>query len=345
MLRSYVARGLALALVVAATTAQAGVTVFQDPTNTGTTGAGPVQVNVGGPAVPLNLYYQQTGAGSPSGPNVCLSGTGPEVCGWDVYVSTSAPTIVLQSFSADPNSDVIGAISGNVLRANGGNPINGETGVHRIGTVFVSATTTGTVSVSGNLYVTASLAAAPVDTGNVLANAVVGSNDLDGDGILDSADNCPSVPNPTQTDADGDSVGDVCDNCVNVANPRVAPSEAAFLAANQWATLTGGQRDDDHDGYGNKCDAHFPGVVGLIVGPADLTQFRASNGKSRNVDTCGTTGTRPCAIFDIDEASTLLGAPDLTAFRGLNGKAPGPKCATCPLACSAGTAGTCGAIP
>ena len=64
------------------------------------------------------------------------------------------------------------------------------------------------------------------------------------------------------------------------SNPRVA---ANFLSTNQWATLTGGQRDDDHDGYGNKCDANFPGVAGLFVGTGDLTQFRASNGKSRTV--------------------------------------------------------------
>ena len=117
------------------------------------------------------------------------------------------------------------------------------------------------------------------------------------------------------------------DSCVNVANPRVLDGDAAFLANNPWATLSGAQRDDDHDGYGNKCDGKFPG------------------GKNRTTDTCGTTGTRPCAIFDLDESSLLIGTPDLAVFRTLNGKAPGPKCPTCPLACNAGTAGTCGAIP
>ena len=169
--------------------------------------------------------------------------------------------------------------------------------------------------------------------------------DADADGVSDDLDNCPTVANADQADADGDGVGDVCDNCVNLANPRVTPDAATYIGANPWATLTGGQRDDDHDGYGNKCDAKFPGVAGLVVGPADLTQFRASNGKSRIADNCGTSGTKPCAIFDLDEASALLGAPDLAQFRTLNGKAPGPKCATCPLPCTAGTAGTCGAIP
>jgi hypothetical protein len=35
--------------------------------------------------------------------------------------------------------------------------------------------------------------------------------DTDGDGVPDSADNCPLVANPGQQDADGDSIGDHCD--------------------------------------------------------------------------------------------------------------------------------------
>lgn len=36
--------------------------------------------------------------------------------------------------------------------------------------------------------------------------------DTDGDGILDLADNCPLISNPSQTDTDGDGTGDVCDD-------------------------------------------------------------------------------------------------------------------------------------
>ena len=35
--------------------------------------------------------------------------------------------------------------------------------------------------------------------------------DSDGDGVLDSADNCPNDPNPGQVDSDGDGRGDACD--------------------------------------------------------------------------------------------------------------------------------------
>lgn len=37
-------------------------------------------------------------------------------------------------------------------------------------------------------------------------------NDDDNDGILDSADNCPTVANASQTDSDGDGWGDACDD-------------------------------------------------------------------------------------------------------------------------------------
>jgi hypothetical protein len=167
------------------------------------------------------------------------------------------------------------------------------------------------------------------------------TGDADGDGVCDDFDNCLGIANADQADNDADGVGNLCDNCVNISNPKVA---ATFLSANQWATLTGGQRDDDHDGYGNKCDGDFT-PTGALVGPADLTQYRTANGKSRLVDTCGTSGVRPCAIFDLDEANTLIGPADLAQFRLLNGKAPGPKCASCPLACTNGTAGTCGPVP
>ncbi len=35
--------------------------------------------------------------------------------------------------------------------------------------------------------------------------------DIDGDGVLDSADNCPAIANPLQLDTDGDGDGDACD--------------------------------------------------------------------------------------------------------------------------------------
>ena len=37
--------------------------------------------------------------------------------------------------------------------------------------------------------------------------------DSDGDGVLNTNDNCPQDPNPRQEDFDGDKVGNACDLC------------------------------------------------------------------------------------------------------------------------------------
>ncbi|NVB85445.1 MAG: hypothetical protein HOV81_44180 [Kofleriaceae bacterium] len=61
--------------------------------------------------------------------------------------------------------------------------------------------------------------------------------DSDGDGQLDTEDNCPFIANVDQHDLDGDNVGDVCDNCMIVANPDQ-------------------QARGDADALGDACDPH-----------------------------------------------------------------------------------------
>jgi len=81
------------------------------------------------------------------------------------------------------------------------------------------------------------------------AEVDAGPLDVDDDGVLDSADNCPGLANPAQRDHDGDDVGDVCDPC-----PQRPVAE------------TGG--DSDGDGVGDACDPR-PGEfdrIGLFEG-------------------------------------------------------------------------------
>ena len=60
------------------------------------------------------------------------------------------------------------------------------------------------------------------------------SNDMDGDGVPDNLDNCPTMANADQRDHDVDGRGDVCDLCPHIA-------EAADV-------------DNDGDGVGDACD-------------------------------------------------------------------------------------------
>lgn len=49
-----------------------------------------------------------------------------------------------------------------------------------------------------------------------------GGDDIDGDGVIDSEDNCPNTYNPNQEDTDGDGIGDACEG-------TTPPNESPFL--------------------------------------------------------------------------------------------------------------------
>jgi hypothetical protein len=87
------------------------------------------------------------------------------------------------------------------------------------------------------------------------------SNDIDNDGIPDSSDNCPKIPNANQADTDHDYIGDACDNCPAAYNP--------------------GQGDVNADGVGDACEVDSnPPTIRVTLepenpGPMDLVTLTA----------------------------------------------------------------------
>lgn len=89
-----------------------------------------------------------------------------------------------------------------------------------------------------------------------ISDLVLG-HDFDGDGIVDSVDNCPCHANPDQTDGDGDGIGDGCDNCLYIPNPDQEDFDndgVGDVCDNCFSTPNPWQEDTDGDGVGDSCD-------------------------------------------------------------------------------------------
>ena len=112
-------------------------------------------------------------------------------------------------------------------------------------------------------------------------NALLLGADDDRDGVLNTADNCPTVANANQVDADGDGAGDACDSTPN--GPDVDGDGVGELVDNCGAVANQSQSDRDANGRGDLCDV--PAVTGknrvagklwkLTAGVSEKTTLRA----------------------------------------------------------------------
>src|SRR5207249_3867911 len=81
-------------------------------------------------------------------------------------------------------------------------------------------------------------------------------DDRDGDGRIDTADNCPDVANPGQENADGDALGDACDPCTDTDGDGFGDPGFPLNTCpvdNCPKIPNPGQLDGDHDGRGDAC--------------------------------------------------------------------------------------------
>jgi hypothetical protein len=203
------------------------------------------------------------------------------------------------------------------------------------------------LSAAGTLTVTETPLAVPLAPPGVVtvASSAGGSatrlvaainSDEDGDGIPNTADNCPLIPNADQLDSDVDGVGDACDNCLANANPLQEDTDldgVGDACDNCLANANPSQEDGDGDGvgdacdncseiantsqidsnadgYGNICDADL-NDDGLVSG-ADALIFKVAFGQSGN------------NAADLNGDGLVSGA-DALIFKAAFGKAPGPS--------------------
>jgi hypothetical protein len=67
------------------------------------------------------------------------------------------------------------------------------------------------------------------------------NEDSDGDGIVNSQDNCPNTYNPNQSDVDNDGIGDLCDETNNNASPNLTWGNVTVKVGTTTYNVNNGQ--------------------------------------------------------------------------------------------------------
>ncbi len=184
-------------------------------------------------------------------------------------------------------------------------------------------------------------AASNVKNGSTTYLGDLGAADSDGDGIPDSADDCPNVFNPArpmdngvQADADVDGLGDACDPCplnagtsvCTTPDPNDVDGDGVPTAQDNCpADFNPTQTDTDGDGLGDACDACPLPNPGGTACPTTLYALKAPGsplvGQHVSLGNVLVTGVAPSGFFlQVHENETGYAGPD---FSGLFVYKPG----------------------
>ncbi|WP_437813487.1 lamin tail domain-containing protein [Sorangium sp. So ce1078] len=163
-------------------------------------------------------------------------------------------------------------------------------------------------------------ASAPVNAsvnGSTVYTGQPTDEDLDGDGIADEADDCPSVFNPirpldngAQADFDGDGDGDACDACPLDAgstlcaelDPDDSDNDGVLNGADSCPSHQNPEQADmDGDGKGDPCDPcpaeANPGTRGCTVSIYDIKDGTVAEGATVALENALVTGKHANGFF------------------------------------------------
>jgi len=150
---------------------------------------------------------------------------GEEVCMYDLVLETG-PDVYIESFVPEPGSEISASVEANRVRIIGGDPVLGQLGATRIGTLNLSADGPGELSLTEGRFLDTRLEVQAIPASYGLAYA---EYDGDGDRICDGIDVCPDTYNRRPVlDSNGDGVPNDC-QCGDPNGSGAHESEDLFL--------------------------------------------------------------------------------------------------------------------
>ncbi|MEO1936445.1 MAG: thrombospondin type 3 repeat-containing protein, partial [Myxococcales bacterium] len=156
-----------------------------------------------------------------------------------------------------------------------------------------------------------------------------GGPDLDSDGIADIQDNCPSVPNCSQSDSDSDGVGDACEPEAWVSAAGVPITDTIMVAPGESVIFDVEAWDEDglgypvFEGFGNLTPVSFIWDFDGAEVAHPLTTFMASPEVTFNLPPGETSGSYQLSVTAYDAVGNSTVIPLIVSVLELPPAVPG----------------------